>query len=94
MGTARMSVFIPPEFSQLIQNEIALGHFQSEEEAVGEGLRLLQRRQESLAEIRMDLQQQVESLERGEGILIEGDEALVTFFDSIENEIHRRPSTK
>lgn len=84
-----MSTIIPPEFNQFVQDEIASGRFDSEEAMVREGLRLLRRRQEALQEFRENLNERFKSLDRGEGIEIEGDEALGAFFDEIENEVRQ-----
>lgn len=81
-----MSSAIPSEFTQFVQQELASGRFQSTEEVVGEGLRLLRerRRQELQQQLRVGMDQ----LDGGEGIELD-DAELAGFLDDIEAEVRR-----
>jgi putative addiction module CopG family antidote len=63
-----MIAAIPDEFRSFVDAEIASGRFRSEQEAIAEGLRLLQHRESKLQLLRAELIEGVEELERGEGI--------------------------
>ena len=76
-----MSSAIPPEFRQFVQQELASGRFQSTEEVVGEGLRLLRERRRQ--ELQERLQVGIDQLDRGEGIELD-DAELAGFLDDIE----------
>ena len=62
-----MTVDIPAEFSQFVQQVISRGSFASETEVVGAGLRLLQARERKLEALRAEILPALESLDRGEG---------------------------
>lgn len=83
-----MSTAIPPEFEQFVQQEVACGNFRSADEVVAEGLRLL--RQQKLEALRRDIDDGIEQLERGEGIVLEDDQALGRFFEDIKERGRRR----
>ena len=60
-----MSVAIPLEFQSFVRDGIASGRFRSEEEAVKEGLNLLQSREQKLDALRKDIQIGLDDLEAG-----------------------------
>ncbi len=57
----------PPELAQFVQQELANGKYQSEEEMLCEGLRLLREREQRVEALRADLMPALEQLDRGEG---------------------------
>jgi putative addiction module CopG family antidote len=59
-----MNIDLPNDAAQFIAALVASGEYQSAEEAVTDGVRLLMRRQQLRAEIR----QGIEQLDAGEGI--------------------------
>lgn len=73
---------VPPELQRFVEQELASGRYQSAEEVVAEGLRLL--RERKLYELRNDIDAGVEQLDRGEGIELEDEEAIQRFFDDIK----------
>jgi len=77
-----MSTTIPPEFEDFVTHELAAGNYQTPEEVVSEGLRLL--RERKLYELRKDIGAAMEQLERGEGIDLEDEESLDGFFEDIK----------
>ena len=79
-----MTVEIPPEFQQFVHQVIDSGSYQSEEAVVGEALRLLQRRQQRLEELRREIQPALDGLDRGEGVIELDDSELDAFFAEIE----------
>ena len=62
-----MSMSLPQDLQQFVQQEIASGRYQSEEDVVREGLRLLRERDRRLQALREDIQPALEQLDRGEG---------------------------
>jgi antitoxin ParD1/3/4 len=84
-----MSVDIPAEFQQFVQSAVQSGSFHSEAEVVGEALRLLQKRQVRLEELKAEIASAIEQLDRGEGIELD-DESLDRFFDDIESRGEQR----
>ena len=60
-----MSVTIPQQYAAFIRDSVASGRFRSEDEAVAEGLRLLQHHEQRLAALRADLQVGIDDLNAG-----------------------------
>jgi putative addiction module CopG family antidote len=79
-----MTVEIPPEFQQFVHQVIDSGSYQSEEAVVGEALRLLQRRQQRLEELRREIQPALDGLDRDEDVIELDDSELDAFFAEIE----------
>ena len=61
-----MSLTIPQEYAAFIRDSVASGRFRSEDEAVTEALRLLQRHEKQLAALRADLQVGIDALDAGD----------------------------
>lgn len=59
-----MNVDLPPEATQFIQGLVASGEYNTPEEAVVDGIRLLMNRQK----LRADLQKGIDELDSGEGL--------------------------
>lgn len=87
-----MTVEIPTEFEQFVQHAIRSGDFNSEAEVVGEALRLL--RQRKLYELRKDIHAAAGQLDSGDGIELEGQQALRDFFEDIRERGRKRLETK
>ena len=62
-----MSMSLPQDLQQFVQQEIASGRYRSEEDLVCEGLRLLRERERRLQALREDIKPALEQLDRGEG---------------------------
>lgn len=84
----------PPDVQQFVRQEIAAGNFRSEQELVVQAVRSLRDSEENFKRFRREVQEAVDSLDRGEGIELEGDEALEKFFDEIEAEVHGKLATE
>ncbi len=83
-----MTVEIPSEFEQFVQHAISSGGFKSESEVVVEALGLL--RQRKLYELRRDVDAAQMQLDRGEGIELEGEQALRDFFEDVKQRGRKR----
>lgn len=61
-----MAFTIPEELQAFVSRNVASGRFRSEDEAVTEGLKLLQHREEKLEALRADLQIGIDQLAAGQ----------------------------
>ena len=77
-----MTISLPPELEQFVQQEIAGGKYRSADELVHAAVHLLKTRQSHVERLRQEVQ-------RGEGIELD-ENSLKTFFADIESEAHRR----
>lgn len=82
-----MSETFPPEIRQFVQQELAKGNYQSEEELVLVAVRFLRDSNLRLEQLREGLEARLDGLDRGLGIELENEESLGTFFDQIEAEV-------
>lgn len=78
-----MTLTIPSEFEQFVQQQLAGGEYRSAEEVVNDGLRVLQELKRRQAEFRQDVQIGVEQLDRGEGIRLDR-AGLRRYFDELQ----------
>jgi antitoxin ParD1/3/4 len=92
-----MDVTLPPELERLVHIKVESGEYSSTSEVIHHGLRLLQERdvvrEFRLAELRKEIQNGVDQLERGEAISFSIDE-LPQFFDSIKKRGRARMRAK
>lgn len=77
--------FASTELNQLLQLELAEGRYQSPEDALLAGLKLLR---ESRG-LRSELADRLASFRDGRTIVLEGDDALGAFLDEIDAEVDR-----
>jgi Arc/MetJ-type ribon-helix-helix transcriptional regulator len=81
-----MSYAFTGELQQLVQSELAKGTFASEDELLLVALRAFRQRERDFEQLRSEVQSRIESLDRGEGIELDGDEELRAFIDEIKAE--------
>ena len=86
-----MADMIPAEFQQFINQEIAAGKYPTADAVLLAGLRLLQRREQELEELRREIQIGFDELDRGEGIEL-SEAGLKEFFEDVKTEGRRRLS--
>ncbi len=79
-----MSYPFPPELQQLVQESLATGNYQSEDEVLLDAVRLLRQRTADARQFEQTLKTRLERLDRNEGIELEDKEALRTFFDDVQ----------
>jgi len=82
-----MTKTFPPDLQQFVRQEVANGHFRSEDDLLQEAVRLLRDRRLGYERLRQEVRARLESIDRFEGIHLDGDEALGAFFDGIEAEV-------
>ena len=80
-----MTVEIPLNYQAFVKTVIDHGQFQTEEQVVGEALRLLAERNRRVEEFRREVQVGLDQLERGEYTEYD-DESLKEFFEQIKAE--------
>ena len=78
----------PPELQQFVEQELASGRYQSVDDVICEGLRLL--REQRLYELREEIDAGLQPLERHEGINLEDERSLRDFFDDIKQRGRKR----
>jgi Arc/MetJ-type ribon-helix-helix transcriptional regulator len=81
-----MSYAFPGELQQLVQSELAKGVYASEDELLLVALTAFREREQVLQQFRAEVQSRIESLDRGEGIELEDEEALRKFADEVKLE--------
>ena len=86
-----MHPFISPELNQLVHEELTAGQYASEEDVLLAGVKAL-RQLRAHERLRAEIQEGLAELDRGEGIVLDGDEALGRFFDEIDAEAAREMS--
>jgi antitoxin ParD1/3/4 len=84
----------PPDLQEFLRDVVAIGKYRSEEEVVMEAIRRFRDANLRLGQLRGEIQAGLDSLDRGEGIEIDGDDALGEFFDGIEAEVHAQLASK
>ena len=84
-----MSYAFPLELQQLVQNELATGNYANEDEVLLNAMRALRDRQEALRQWRAEVQSRIDSLDRGEVIELEDEQALRAFAEEIKTEGRR-----
>jgi hypothetical protein len=75
--------FSSTELNQLLQLELAEGNYNSPEEALLAGLRILRENRG----FRSQMEERLASFQDGRAIVLEGDEALGEFLDAIDIEV-------
>ena len=84
-----MAETLPPDLTHFIQEEVASGHYSSEQEVVQEAVRFFRESRARFQQLRNDIRQRIAGIDSGQGTEIHSDEELTAFFHDIESEIHR-----
>ena len=80
---------IPSDLEHFVQQQVATGQYQSQDEVVVAGLQILREVKCRQAKLREQVQVGIDQLDRGEGIQLNQDE-LRAFFDDIQARGRRR----
>ena len=76
----------PSELQQLVQQELATGNYASEDEVLLNAMQALRDRQEGLRQWRAEIQARIDSLDRGQGIEFDDEQALRAFAEQLKAE--------
>lgn len=82
-----MTETFPPDLQQFVRQELASGHYGSEDELLRQAVRFYRDSGIRLKQLREDINDQLRRLDNGEGTKLADDAALETFFAEIENEV-------
>ncbi|MBW3599341.1 MAG: type II toxin-antitoxin system ParD family antitoxin [Planctomycetes bacterium] len=66
-----MTLQISPDLARLVQQQMATGRYETENDLLFSALSLLAERERKLEEVRRELMPAIESLDRGEGELLD-----------------------
>jgi Arc/MetJ-type ribon-helix-helix transcriptional regulator len=84
-----MPYSFPTELQQLVQRQLATGNYANEDEVLLDAMIALNEREELLQPWKAEIRSRIDSLDRGEGIELQGDDALQAFADEIKSEGRR-----
>lgn len=84
-----MPYSFPTELQQLVQRQMATGNYANEDEVLLDAMIALNEREELLQQWKAEIRSRIDSLDRGEGIELQGDDALLAFADEIKSEGRR-----
>ena len=79
-----MNVDLPSELESYLRDSVARGEFASEGELLADALRLHRERAGRLRDLRRDIAEAIDSLDRGEGRVIANEDEHRAFFAEIE----------
>lgn len=85
-----MSTALPSDLQQFVAQELAAGHYASEEELVASAVRRLRDNEERIREIKDEIQRRIDSLDRGEGVELNSDEEMEQYLDDIWAEAYAK----
>ena len=81
-----MSYSFPKELQQLVERQLATGSYASEDEVLIDAMNALQDRKDRLRQWREEIHQRIGELDRGEGIELAGEQALLEFGERLKAE--------
>lgn len=85
-----MTETFPPDLQQFVLQELASGHYASEDELLRQAVRFYRDSGVRLEELREDIHDQLRQLDDGGGTKLADDAALETFFTEIEAEVRAK----
>lgn len=88
-----MSYAFPTELQRLIQDELETGSYADTDEVLLHAMRALQERREAIRQWKAEIQDRLDSLERGEGIELDDEQALRAFVEEVKTEGRRAYET-
>jgi antitoxin ParD1/3/4 len=77
-------VSLPLDLEQFISDEVSRGEFTTREDAIAEAVRQMHEKQQKLEELRAEIQLGIDSLDRGEGIIIRNEEEGRAYLEDIK----------
>lgn len=80
-------VSLPPDIEQFVHQAVAEGKYLNEQEVVTDAIRLFRDLRTRHQRLRGEIDEALAGVDRGEGIEIDSDQSLATFFDALEEEV-------
>ena len=80
---------LPPDLTQFIQDELASGHYSSQQEVVQEAVRFFRESRECYRLLKNEIQQRIAEMDAGQSTEINNDAELAMFLRDIESEVQR-----
>lgn len=74
------------ELEAFVEREVARGRYRTRDDAIAEAFRLLRKHEQTLANLRAEIQVGLDQSQCGEGTIIDGDEAATAYFDRLRTE--------
>ena len=86
-----MQITLPPELEKYVEDQVKTGHYPTADAVVEDALARLRDDQPSwtMEELRSEVDRGLESLERGQGIVLNGKEELRSYFEDKIKVLHR-----
>lgn len=82
-----MTETFPPDLQQFVQQQLASGHYENEGEFLSQAVRFYRDSGIRLEQLREEIGDQLERLDRGEGTKLADDAAMEAFLAEIEAEV-------
>ena len=89
-----MDATFPPDVAEFMHDSVAAGVYASEAELLIEAVRKLRDSRDNYLRFQAQFHQRLEQLDRGEGIILEGDAQLERFLLDIEGEVFEEIGAK
>ena len=86
-GFCVLNISFPPDIEEYIHQAVASGRYRDEQDVVLDALRFLRDSSSRYRQLRAQVKEALDSLDRGEGTEIENDEALAALFNALETEV-------
>jgi putative addiction module CopG family antidote len=93
IGGLLMNTALPSDLEQFVKQELAAGHYLSESDLLIDAVRRLRDEEANLQRFKTQLQERVDCVERGEGIVVERD-AMRGFLDQIMSRVDQEIATE
>ena len=86
-----MQITLPPELEKYVQEQVKTGHYPNADAVVKDALARMREDQPgwSMEQLRSEVDRGLESLDRGEGIVLNGKEELRNYFEDKIKILHR-----
>ncbi|MGW8255855.1 MAG: ribbon-helix-helix domain-containing protein [Thermoguttaceae bacterium] len=78
-----MKDILPSDITKFIEDEVASGHYSSEQEVVQEAVRFFRESRERLRQIKDEIKERIVGMDAGQGTEIQNDAELAAFFSDL-----------
>jgi putative addiction module CopG family antidote len=81
-----INLSLPADIEQFVHQAVADGKYPNEQEVVTDAIRLLRDSKVRHQRLRLEIDEALAGVDRGEGIELDSDESLAAFFDELEED--------